>query len=272
MIAEGFHSLTDTANHFFLLTGIATSKKPADEKHPFGYGKERFFWAFLSALFILEVSGGAAIFQGIEKIRDPEPVTNLNFSFLVLGITLVIQLFTLMMSSKYYLGLAGQADGVKEAFSKMKFIKEPTAINLWLGDWLAVIGNMLAGAALFLVRLTGNVVYDGATSIIIGLMLAYMGLFLINDTKKLLIGEAVAPAMYEDIVEIIRSCPEVRGIVKLKTMHLTPHEVLINADIDFQPNLDTQSIDKAIDKIERLIRAEIPAAKQISIEVESRKV
>lgn len=269
MIAEGFHSLADTANHFFLLTGIANSKKPADEKHPFGYGKERFFWAFLSALFILEVSGGAAIYRGIDKIRNPEALGNFNLSFLVLGVALVIQLFTLLMSSKYYLGLAGKIEGVG-VFSKMKFVKEPTAINLWLGDWLAVIGNVLAGIALFLVQLTGNTIYDGAASVVIGFMLAYMGLFLINDTKKLLIGEAVTPAMYEDIVEIIRSCPEVRGIVKLKTMHLTSNEVLINADIDFQPNLDTQAIEKAVDKIEHLIKTEIPAAKQISIEVESR--
>ncbi len=269
MIAEGFHSLTDTANQVFLLIGIETSKKPADKDHPFGYGKERFFWAFLSAIFILVVSGGIAIYQGINKIRDPVPITSFKFSFIVLGIALVFQFFTLFMSSKYYRGLVGKTNGLKESFLKMKFVKEPTAINLWLGDWLAVAGNSLAGIALFFVWLTGNVIYDGIASIIIGIMLAMLGLYLINDSKKLLIGEAVTPAMYAKIIEIIRSCPEVRGIVKLKTMHLTPYEILINADIDFRPDLETRDIEKAIDRIEYLIKSQIPAAKQISIEVES---
>jgi len=268
MIAEGFHSLADTANQIFLLIGIETSKKPADKDHPFGYGKERFFWASLSALFILVVSGGIAIYQGINKIRDPVPITSFKFSFIVLGIALVFQFFTLFMSSKYYRGLVGKTNGLKESFLKMKFVKEPTAINLWLGDWLAVTGNILAGIALFSVWLTGNVIYDGIASIIIGVMLAMLGLYLINDSKKLLIGEAVTPAMYAKIVEIIRSCPEVRGIVKLKTMHLTPYEILINADIDFRPDLETRDIEKAIDRIEYLIKSQIPAAKQISVEVE----
>lgn len=271
MIAEGFHSLTDTANQFFLLIGIETSKKPADENHPFGYGKERFFWAFVSALFILGVSGVISIYQGVAKIKNPVLITNFKLSFLVLGIALIFHFFTLYMSSKYYRGLVGKTNGLKETFFKMKFVKEPTAINLWLGDWLAVIGNMLAGIALIFVRITGNVIYDGVASIMIGMMLVMLGLFLIHDTRKLLIGEAVTPAMYEEIVEIIMSHPEVKGIVKLKTMHLTPNEILINADIDFEPDLDTKDIEGVIDKIEHLIRSEIPAAKQISIEVESKK-
>jgi len=271
MVAEGFHSLTDTANQIFLLIGIEISKKPADHEHPFGYGKERFFWAFLSALFILLISGGAAIYQGVEKIRNPEPITNFKISFLVLGIALLFQSFTLFMSSRYYWGLAGKTNGLRNLLSKMKFVKEPAAINLWLGDWAAVTGNILAGVALFFVRATGNMIYDGIASIMIGVILMMLGLYLINDTKKLLIGEAVSPAMYAKIVEIIRSCSEVKGIVKLKTMHLTPNEILINADIDFKPDLDTKDIEKAVDRIEHLIKSQIPAAKQISIEVESRK-
>ncbi len=271
MIASAFHSLTDTTNQIFLLIGIQTSKKPADTEHPFGYGKERFFWAFLSALFILMISGGIALFQGIEKIINPEPISNFKISFLVLGIVLIFQLYALFKSSQYYRLFTGKTGGLKENFLKMKFIKEPTAINLWLGDLLAVASNALVGIALYLVWLTGNVIYDGIASILIGIMLAALGLFLIMDSKKLLIGEAVAPAMYEKIVQIIRSCHQVKAIVKLKTMHLTPNEILINVDIDFMPELDTKDIEKAIDRIEHLIKSQIPAAKQISIEVESQK-
>jgi len=136
---------------------------------------------------------------------------------------------------------------------------------------VAVIGNILAGTALLAVLLTGNLLYDGIASIIIGIMLVILGIYLVQDIKNLLIGEAVTPAMYAKIAEIINSSPEVDGIVKLKTMHLNPQEILINADIDFRSELNTQEIENAVDKLEYLIKDHIPAATQISIEVESNK-
>lgn len=272
MIAESFHSLVDTANQIFLLIGIEMSKKPADADHPFGYGKERFFWAFLSALFILEISGSIAILSGINQIRKPDVIIDFGASFLVLGITFCFQIVSLSMSTRYYLKLIGKMKGWKDLFLKMKFVKESTAINLWLGDIVSVIGSLLAAFALYLVMITGNVLYDGIASIIIGIVLAVLGLFLIYDTKKLLIGEAVSPAMYNKIIDLIMLCPEVKSLIKLKTMHFTPNEILINADIEFRDDLETSEIAKAVDRIENLIRDQIPAAKHhISIEVEARK-
>ncbi len=271
LIAEGFHSLSDTTNQFFLLIGIHTSKKPADSDHPFGYGKERFFWAFLSAFFIFAVSGGVAVWKGVAKINNPTPVANFGLCFLVLGIALIFQFFILYFSSRTFKTFVGKTKTLGEMIRKLKLIKEPTVINLWLGDWVAVVGNFLVIIALYLVYITGNAIYDGIASIIIGVMLITLGLFLIRDTKNLLIGEAVTPAMYEEIAQIIRSQSGVRGIVKLKTMHLTPTEILINADVDFEPGLETTEIDATVDKIENAIKIQIPAAKQISIEVEVRK-
>ena len=283
MIAEGFHSLADTTNQIFLLIGIQTSKKPATKEHPFGYGKERFFWAFLSALFILVFSGFLAIWRGLEKLSNPEPISNIRLCFLVLAIALILQFINLFLSSRYYhllvpvcageknRTLSGKFKALWEAFCKIKFVKEPTAINLWLGDIIAVVGNVLAMTALCFVWLTGNVFYDGAVSIVIGGLMMALGLFLIKDNKKLLIGEAVSPAMYEKIVQIIKSHSEVREIIKLKTMHLTPNEILINVDIDFRRDLGTKEIELATDKIESSLRSQIPAAAQISIEVESKK-
>jgi len=177
----------------------------------------------------------------------------------------------LFWSSKYYRKVAGETKTFKERFLKMKYVKDPTAINLWLGDITAVLGTLLAGGALCLVLITNNPLYDGIASVFIGIILLFLGLFLIQDTKELLIGEAVSPAMYSEIIRIIRSCPEVKEIVKLKTMHLTPNEILITADVNFQEGLKTKEIEKAIDKIESKIKAQIPAATQISIEVEGKK-
>lgn len=268
MIAEGFHSLADTTNQIFLLIGVENSKRAADHNHPFGYGKERFFWAFLSALFIMIVSGGIAIYQGVDKVINPSEVSDFELSFLVLGVALVFQFFNLFFSNKHYRFLVGKEKSLKERILSVDIVREPTAINLWLGDIAAVFGNILAALSLYFVWLTGNSVYDGLASVLIGILLVGLGLYLAQDTKRLLVGEAVSPGMYEKIISIIRSFDEVKSIVNLKTMHLTPNEILINSDIDFKENLSTHTIDKAIDKIETEIKKQIPAAKHISIEVE----
>jgi len=269
MIAEGFHSLADTSNQIFLLIGIENSKKPADKTHPFGYGKERFFWSFVSALFIMIFSGGMAIWRGVKSIGSSEGISNFKISFLVLGIALLFQVFNLFLSSKYFRLKARKPKTIQGIIHQLKLIKEPTIINLWLGDIVAVGGNLLAGVALYLVLITGNAVYDAVASIIIGIALVGLGIFLAKDSRDLLIGEAVTPAMYEEIAKIIRSCSEVEGIAVLKTMHLTPNEILINADVEFKKGLKTWQIEKAIDEIENRIKSQIPAAKQIFIEVES---
>lgn len=268
MIAEAFHSLSDTTNQIFLLIGAYTSKKIADKDHPFGYGKEKFFWAFMSAIFILSVSSISAIREGIEKITHPKIVFDFRLSFIILGVTLFFQLINLCFSSRYFKFLYGDTKIKKGFFRKLKSVKEPTVINLFFGDIFAVIGNSLAIFALFLVKMTGNPIYDGIASIIIGLMLAYFAIFLISDVKKLLIGEAVSPMVYKKISFVIAQAREVESIVNLKTMHLSPTEILLNADLEFKDSLNTKQIEKAIDKIESNLRKKIIGLKQISIEAE----
>lgn len=271
MIAEGFHSLSDTANQIFLLIGVYTGKRIADKEHPFGYGKEKFFWAFMSAVFILSISATWAIRGGINKIINPQVISAFELSFLVLGIATILQLVNLFFSSKYFRFLYGTTRTKKGFFQKLKFIKEPTIINLFFGDVLAVIGNLIVVFALFLVRITGNTLYDGIASIVIGLMLALFAIFLISDIKKLLIGEAVSPMVYKKIAFTIAKAKEVESIIDLKTMHLSPSEILLNADLEFKDNLSTGQIEKAIDKIENKLKKEIIGLKQISIEAESKQ-
>lgn len=266
MLAEGFRSLTDTTNQIFLLIGIQASKKPADQTHPFGYGKEIFFWSFLAAMFILVVSAGMAFKKGIEQIISPQEISNFKISLFILGVGLVFQLVNLSLSSKRFLfGLKN----LKQVLHKLKVTKEPTMVNLWLGDLAGVAGTLLAGLSIFLVWQTGNVFYDGLASIIIGLILASLALFLIIDVKNLLIGEAVTPALYTKIVDLIEETKEVKTVINLKTMYLTPFEILVNADLEFEDNLTTEEIEQTIDRIEMLLKNEIPSVKQIYIEVES---
>lgn len=268
MMAEGFHSLADTSNQVALLLGVENSRKSADDTHPFGYGKDRFFWSFISALFIMLVSGGIAVWQGINKIITQEEVSNLKINLLVLGIALVFQCINLFFSNKRFRAVVGKIDSFKTLIKKLKLIKEPTVMNLWLGDIAGTGGKVLAGIAIIMVMITGNPVYDGVASVIIGVVLVVLGVFLAKDSRDLLIGEAVTPAMYTQIKSIIRSFDEVEDVLSLKTMHLTPEEILINADIKFKEDLGTRQIEKTIDKIEYQIKENIPSATQIFLEAE----
>lgn len=144
MIAEGFHSIADTANQIFLLIGVYSSKKTPDKKHQFGYGKEKFFWAFISAIFILSVSATSAFREGVSKIREPGTVSNFGLSFAILGVALIFQLINLFFSSAYFRSLLKAIKIKKGFFQKLEYIKEPTIINLWFGDLLAIAGNVIA--------------------------------------------------------------------------------------------------------------------------------
>jgi len=269
VIAEAFHSLADTTNQLFLLIGIETGKTPADKEHPFGYGKERFFWAFISALFIMIFCGGFSIYRGISRIIDTQQITNFKINFLILAIALIIQTIVSRFSFKYFKTLTGKISSLKELIVKVRNVKEPLALNLWFGDLAGIGGNFVAIICLSLVLLTGELVFDGIGSVIIGIILVGLGWFLAVDSKELLIGEAVSPAMYNQIARVIDSHPNVVKIIKLKTMYLTPTEVLITADLSFKAGLSTSQIEKTIDQIESSIRKQFPSATQIVIEAES---
>jgi len=270
VIAEGFHSLADTTNQIFLLIGIERSKKQPDKIHPFGYGKESFFWAFMSAIFILAVSATMAIWEGINQIRNPRIISDFRLGFLILGVSAIFQLITLSFSSEHFYRFFKNIKGKGNFFRRLKSVKEPTIINLWFGDIAAIAGNIIAGIALFLTMTTGNVIFDGLASILIGLILAGLAIFLIRDSQELLIGEAVSPAVYEEMVSLISEVEEVESIISLKTMHLSPTEVLVNADLEFKDGLTTQEIERIIDVIERKLKKKIPNLSQIYIEAETK--
>jgi len=266
MIAEGFHSIADTANQIFLLVGVYSSKKTADTKHQFGYGKEKFFWAFLSAIFILSVSATSSVREGISKLREPDAVSNIGLSLSILGVALIFQLINLFFSSSYFRSLLRSIRIKKGFFQKLEYIKEPTIINLWFGDLLAIAGNIIAAVSLITIKYTGNAIYDGIGSIIIGLLLAGFAIFLIKDVRGLLIGEAVSPLVYRRIFFLISQIKEVNSIIKIKTMHLSPTEILLNAELEFEDSLSTEDIEEVIDEIEKKLKEEIEGLKQINIE------
>jgi cation diffusion facilitator family transporter len=268
MMAEAFHSVADTTNQVFLLLGLRFYKRPASTKHPFGYGKERFFWSFIAAIFIFGVGATYAIYEGIQKLAHPHPPTNLNWAFWILGISFVLEAGSI--------GLAIYQE-VKEAhhegLSFMQYLREskdPTAKTVLFEDSAALIGIVIAFTGLVLTHYqvggAAGAYWDGLASIIIGLVLAIVAFVLARASRGLLLGEAANPKVVAAIKEAIEAHPSVERVVELLTMHLAPKQILINAHVKLQENLVTSDILKCIEEIEQRIKLAEPKVEMIFLE------
>lgn len=268
MMAEAFHSIADTTNQIFLLLGLRFYKRPASAKHPFGYGKERFFWSFIAAIFIFGVGATYAIYEGIEKLAHPHPPTNLEWAFWILGISFVLEGGSI--------GLAIYQE-VKEAHHEgltftqyLRESKDPTAKTVLFEDSAALIGIVIAFTGLKLtehqVGGAAGAYWDGVASIVIGLVLAIVAFVLARTSRGLLLGEAATPNVVAAIRQAIESHPNVDRVIELLTMHLAPKQILINAHVKLKENLVTSDILKSIEEIEERIRQAEPKVEMIFLE------
>ncbi len=269
MMAEALHSVADTTNQIFLLLGLRFYKRPASDKHPFGYGKERFFWSFIAAIFIFGVGATYAIYEGIDKLAHPHPPTNLVWAYAVLAISFVLEAGSIALAiyqevkEAHHEGLSF-ADYLRES-------KDPTAKTVLFEDSAALIGIVIATTGLVLTdyQVGGSVgaYWDGVASIMIGLVLAVVAFALARTSRGLLLGEAANPKVLNTIKQAIESHPNVKNVVELLTMHLAPKQILINAHVQLRPNLVTGDIEKTIGEVEDRIKSAEPKVEMMFIEV-----
>jgi cation diffusion facilitator family transporter len=268
MMAEALHSTADTTNQVFLLLGLRFYKRPASEKHPFGYGKERFFWSFIAAIFIFGVGATYAIYEGVTKLRHPHPPENLEWAYWVLAISFVLEAGSIALAIY---------QEVKEAhhegltfFAYLRESKDPTAKTVIFEDSAALLGIIIAGAGIYLTEHhsgPGDGAYwDGVASIVIGLVLAVVAFVLARTSRGLLLGEAANPKCVRAIIQAIESHPNVVKVVELLTMHLAPKQILINAHINLRDDLVTSEIVKTVEEIEELIKQAEPKVEMIFLE------
>jgi cation diffusion facilitator family transporter len=268
MMAEALHSVADTTNQIFLLLGLRFYKRPASDKHPFGYGKERFFWSFIAAIFIFGVGATYAIYEGIEKLAHPHPPTNLGWAYAVLAISFALESGSIALAlyqevkEAHHEGLSF-ADYLRES-------KDPTAKTVLFEDSAALIGIVIAATGLVLTdyQVGGAGAYwDGVASILIGGVLAVVAFVLARSSRGLLLGEAANPKVLAAIKQAIESHPNVEYVVELLTMHLAPKQILINAHVKLRPDLVTTDIVKSIEEIEGRIKRAEPKVEMIFLEV-----
>jgi cation diffusion facilitator family transporter len=268
MMAESLHSLADTTNQVFLLLGLRFYKRPASEKHPFGYGKERFFWSFIAAIFIFGVGATYALYEGFQKLTHPHAPEQLEWAYWVLGISFVLEAGSIALAIW---------QEVKEAHHEgltfreyLRESKDPTAKTVIFEDSAALVGIIIAAAGLYLTEHHagpgGGAYWDGLASMAIGVVLAIVAFVLARSSRGLLLGEAATAKSVDAIRAAIESHPNVREVVELLTMHLAPKQILLNAHINFSDHLATDDIEQTIEEIEELIKRAEPKVGQIFLE------
>jgi cation diffusion facilitator family transporter len=268
MMAESLHSFADTTNQVFLLLGLRFYKRPASEKHPFGYGKERFFWSFIAAIFIFGVGATYAIYEGIAKLRHPHPPEHLEWAYWVLGISFVLEAGSIALAI-YQEVKEARHEGLT-FFAYLRESKDPTAKTVIFEDSAALLGIVIAAAGIYLTEHHagpgGGAYWDGVASIAIGLVLAVVAFVLARTSRGLLLGEAANPKSVRAIIQAIESHLNVVKVVELLTMHLAPKQILINAHINVRDDLLTSDIVKTVEEVEELIKRAEPKVEMTFLE------
>jgi cation diffusion facilitator family transporter len=273
MWAETYHSFSDTFNQVLLLVGIKTSKRMASERHPFGYGKEQFFWSFIVATLIFGISGILSLEQGIGSLlgHEAHQLENLSINYVILAISFAFEANALriaFMLFKKTIEDRGDKLTISSMREEFKESKDPAILTVLVEDSAALLGIVIAAAALFLSDMTGNVAFDAIGSLMIGLVLMAFAIFLARENKELLIGESISKRDYKKIQNAIARIPEVNRIISIRSMHLAPEDVLIAMEVSLIDNLDTDSIESVIDNIESRVKEVIPYATPSKIYVE----
>ncbi|MEJ7763852.1 MAG: cation diffusion facilitator family transporter [Thermomicrobiales bacterium] len=268
MLAEAAHSAADTVNQGFLLVSINLSDNPATEDHPYGYGKERFFWAFLAAVFIFVAGAFFSVYQGIQKLLEGGEHHGAYWpSYLVLGIAFVFDSAVLVLALRTARQQAGALGvGVRD------FLRETTDVTLKTAlyeDVAATTGVLLAAIGLALLQITGNPVFDGIASILIGIVLIVVAVMLGRETRDLLLGSSASRRTRDAIRAAIAEFPEVVSVVDLLTMQLGLDSVLVTGEINIVDALTTNEIENLLRRVTDRIRAAAPEVHNVYLEPHS---
>ncbi|MFJ4652252.1 cation diffusion facilitator family transporter [Nocardia sp. NPDC088792] len=262
MLAEAVHSVADTANQGLLLLGQRRAAREADQLHPFGYGRNRYFYSFVVALVIFALGSLYAIWEGIHKIEHPEHLSNPIVAIVILGIAICLEGYSFTTAMRESAPLRGNA-------SWWRFIRNsrnPELPVVLLEDSGALIGLILAFAAIALTMITGDPVWDGIGTLSIGILLGCIAVILIVEMQSLLIGEGATPEEDKAIREQLVDDTRIDRVIHLRTQYLGPEEMLVGAKVSIVPGLQIADIATAIDDAEARVRQAVPAARVIYIE------
>lgn len=264
MISEGIHSTVDTTNQLLLLYGIKRSKKAPDESHPFGYGKELYFWSFVVSILIFGLGGGLSIYQGIIHIKEPEVMKDPFWNYIVLVLSLIFEGTSLIISVKEF-NKTRNGIGWWDSIIKSK---DPSSFLVVFEDGAAVAGLIVVMILMGASHSFQIPELDGVASIIVGLILVFVSLILARESRSLLMGEGIAPETKEKIMKLAEKDPTVIRTKSILSTYQSPEEVVLMLIIDFEDHLDTEEITEAIHRIRETIKNEFPLVRFVIIQPE----
>ncbi len=262
MLAEAVHSVADAGNQLLLIFGGRQARKEADKEHPFGYGRERYVYAFVVSIILFSVGGVFSIYEGIDKLQHPHELKVWWLPMLVLSVAIVLESFSLRTAVK-------ESNHVRGKLSWIQFVRRAKAPELpvvLLEDVAALFGLVFAFIGVGLTVITGNSVFDAIGTLFIGTLLIVVAIVLGIETKSLLVGEGATDADYDKIVKAILAGPEADRIIHMKTLYLGPDELLVAAKVGFHADQRLIEVSTAVNVIEQRVREAVPAARVIYIE------
>lgn len=262
MLAEGIHSLVDSGNSLLLLLGEHRSEQPASAQHPFGHGKELYFWSLIVAVLIFGAGGAVSFWEGVLHVRNPHALEDPFWNYIVLGCAAVFEGASFTVAFRQF----SRERGDTPFWHALRNSKDPATYTVMAEDSAALVGLALAAIGIFASHKLDMPRLDGAASIAIGLLLAGVAVLLIRESRGLLVGEGVKPETASAIQDIARAAPGVRGVGRVLSMYVGPEDVLVTFDVTFAPEVPASDVARTIKHIEQDVRERFPKVRRIFVE------
>jgi cation diffusion facilitator family transporter len=266
ILSEGIHSLVDSGNQVLMLHGQRRAQLPADEQFPFGHGKEIYFWSFVVSILVFSVGAGLSLFEGITHIIHATPIRNVGVSYLTIAAAMLFEGISWVISVREFNKEKPPQHNFLQAIQKGK---DPTLFLVVLEDSAALLGLLVALAGIVLASLTGIPQFDGAASVIIGLILGGTAIVIAVETKGLLVGEAALREVVQTIREVVAAGEHVEHVNEVLTLHMGPEYIVATISLDFVDDVPAGEIERTVPLLEAEIRKRVPEVKKVFIEAQA---
>lgn len=268
LFSETLHSLADAMNSVFLLIGLYLASRPADRTHPFGYGKEVYFWAFVAAVFMLGVISVSSIYRGFDQITHDQSVDTIEVAIVALVASVCLEVVSVSFAVQGLLRYANRLSGLKtkNPFKAFRKVHDPTLKLVFVEDTVALSGVAIALGFLVVVHQTDIHVLDGYASIIIGVVLGVLAVILAMENREKLIGAAADEGTERKIADIARAAPGIKDVLSIKTMFMGSNRIIVHLLVEFDPELRLERLDDLLQNVEKRIKREIPTVLDCFIE------
>ena len=262
MLAEGIHSFVDTANEWLLLLGLRRSRRPADARRPFGYGQELYFWSFMVAVLIFAVGGGLSIYEGVARLRHPEPLGSPTWNYVVLALAFVFDGASFLVGRRAF----NKQRGRRSFWRAFRDSKDPSLFVVLFEDASDLLGLLIAFLGVLLSHLLGLPALDGVASVLIGLLLLVVAGLLLRETKSLLLGEPADDALLHRVAELARAEPGIVSTGAPLSSYLSPHEILLVLPVEFEPALPAAQLTAVVARLRAAIQDAYPDVRHVFVQ------